>query len=280
MIVKSLSRGLTVLSAVNQYRPATVKQLVHRTGLPKPTLIRLLQSLVAEGYVKNATDGAGYQVGAGARRLSSGLEHSRYSEIALPHLKLLSEDIKFPAYFHLRDGENMWLETSARLTAPIQLPIFGLDRAPLLESAVGNAYLAALPEFESNLLIAQLSEDSNNSTEQNTSYAKTVNAIELARNRGYSRYQHSEILKDLEALAMAVCENDTVVGAISVVVLSDIISESLVQDRLIPGMRRCVRSIELDLNSSSPSRSDGTGEPNPTVDQPDRARVEQPVVDS
>jgi len=77
MIVKSLSRGLSVLAAVNQYRPATVKQLVHSTRLPKPTLIRLLQSLVAEGYVDSATDGTGYRVGARARRLTSGLEHSR-----------------------------------------------------------------------------------------------------------------------------------------------------------------------------------------------------------
>lgn len=254
MIVKSLSRGLTVLSAVNQYRPATVKQLVHRTGLPKPTLIRLLQSLVAEGYVKNAADSAGYQVGAGARRLSSGLEHSRYTEIALPHLKSLSENIKFPGYLHLRDGKNMWLETSARLTAPIQLPIFGLDRAPMLESAVGNAYLAALPEFESNLLIAELSKDGD-STERNTNYAKAVNAIELARTRGYSRFQHSEILKDLEALAMPVSENGQVIGAVSVVVLSDIISESLVRDRLIPGMRLCVQNIEADLDKATPTAS-------------------------
>ena len=49
--VQSVLRALDLLAEVNRTSLATVGDLHRRTGLPKPTIVRLLETLMAAGYV-------------------------------------------------------------------------------------------------------------------------------------------------------------------------------------------------------------------------------------
>src|SRR5512138_1410532 len=49
--VESVRRALEVLRTLNRLRIGTVSKLHAETGLPKPTVVRMLDTLIADGYV-------------------------------------------------------------------------------------------------------------------------------------------------------------------------------------------------------------------------------------
>src|SRR5690606_2571875 len=51
-LIRALSRGLEVMRRLEMEGPATPQALALRTGLPKPTLMRVLLTLEKEGYVR------------------------------------------------------------------------------------------------------------------------------------------------------------------------------------------------------------------------------------
>jgi IclR family mhp operon transcriptional activator len=53
--VRGLTRGLAILRALNENNYATALQLSRITGLPRPTVYRLLDTLIAAGYVAHGT---------------------------------------------------------------------------------------------------------------------------------------------------------------------------------------------------------------------------------
>ena len=51
--VQSVQRALRLLAELNRQRVTSVAELHRRTGLPKPTIVRLLETLQAEGFIAN-----------------------------------------------------------------------------------------------------------------------------------------------------------------------------------------------------------------------------------
>ncbi|MBN9009232.1 MAG: helix-turn-helix domain-containing protein, partial [Rhizobiales bacterium] len=51
-MIRSTSRGLAVLRAMNARMHSTLADLHRDTGLPKPTVFRILETLRDEGYVR------------------------------------------------------------------------------------------------------------------------------------------------------------------------------------------------------------------------------------
>ena len=70
--IEPISRALQVLEALNRRRLTTIDELYQDTGLPKPTLVRLLQALIADEYVTHVSRTAGYRLAARVRALTSG----------------------------------------------------------------------------------------------------------------------------------------------------------------------------------------------------------------
>src|SRR5690348_14285092 len=60
--VESVRRALDVLRAVNHLRIASVTAIHMATHLPKPTIIRMLETLIADGYVARDNMFGGYRV--------------------------------------------------------------------------------------------------------------------------------------------------------------------------------------------------------------------------
>jgi len=70
--VESVRRAMHLLHELNRQRVSSVRHLHGATGLPKPTIVRLLDTLIALGYVVNDRRQGGYQVTSLVRSLSAG----------------------------------------------------------------------------------------------------------------------------------------------------------------------------------------------------------------
>ena len=72
MSIRSVERAFRVLQELNLQPVSSIAQLHAKTGLPKPTLVRILKTLEDAGYVDNDPRQGGYQVTALVDSLSSG----------------------------------------------------------------------------------------------------------------------------------------------------------------------------------------------------------------
>ena len=75
--IRSFSRGLAVLSALNRHGSATALTLARESGVPRATVYRLLQTLQDEGYVGRRTADDWFHLRLKVRSLSEGFAASR-----------------------------------------------------------------------------------------------------------------------------------------------------------------------------------------------------------
>ena len=69
---QSLKKGLIVLKPLNEKDDISVLMLHQKTGIPRPTLYRLLNTLKELGYVTTGPKGDTYQLTILVRALSEG----------------------------------------------------------------------------------------------------------------------------------------------------------------------------------------------------------------
>ena len=156
--IRAVARALDVLEALNRQGTATALVLARETGIPRPTVYRLLETLVGTGHV--AAVGERYTLRLRVRALSDGFEDEAWiAEIAAPALLALTARIRWPCDVGTLEGTEMVIRETTHGVAP-----FSIDRAmlgrrlPLLESSMGRAWLAFCPAGERAALLRMLGE--------------------------------------------------------------------------------------------------------------------------
>lgn len=157
----SLEKGLRVLELLNRHVSVRVRDLHAWTGMPKPTLVRILNTLVAQGYVRRVSREAGYAVTSGVTSLSAGFHGApRIVEQAAPHLEALTARRLWPASLATLDFDAMVVRYSTIPASPFSHRQSTLQlRLSLARRAHGRAYLAACPPAERAHLLAAMPAD-------------------------------------------------------------------------------------------------------------------------
>lgn len=230
----ALGRGLRLLTALNDLETATIAGLVAETGLAKPTTIRLLKTLVAEGYASQDPDTLTYAVTPRVSSLSRALVGRNQADEAMQAaLDDLADDLKWPTEFLVPEGDSMVIRLNNRERAPIRLRLFERRRFPLLESASGFAHLADLSEARRERVLARL--------DLTPSQAEAV-ATEVARvtSQGYAVRRFPALAANMRVVAVAVPGG---VGALSLVHFDDVVTIPMMENALVPRLRETAASI-------------------------------------
>ncbi len=157
--VSALERGIAVLRCFTESRRTlTTTELSRLTGVPRPTVTRLASTLVTLGLMRQEPDGDRFMLGPGvvslARVFLAGLD---VRAIARPHMQALAESAGGSVYLALRDGLDMVLIEACRPRTMMLTPRLDVgSRAPIANSALGRAYLWALPDTEREQLVESL----------------------------------------------------------------------------------------------------------------------------
>lgn len=159
--VKSVCRALDVLLTVNKLRIASVTAIHDETGFPKSTIVRMLETLRAEGYVARDNMCGGYRVTARVNRLNAGYEGiSQVIEVARPLAIDLTHRLKWPIGIGVIDGDAIAIKFWTGTISPWAHTntVLGL-RPELLTTAMGRAYLAFCDDDERNAQLGRLRAD-------------------------------------------------------------------------------------------------------------------------
>lgn len=145
--VRGLARGLDVLKALNE-RPAGcwgIADLCDRTGLHHTTLKRILETLRILGYVEFQAESGRYHLTYSIRGLSAGYrDDDVVASVGRAALAALAQDFRWPLLLSTLDGDAMLTRVETHHLSPFAFhrTTFGY-RFPLLETAMGRAYLGA-----------------------------------------------------------------------------------------------------------------------------------------
>ena len=146
--VRGYLRGLEILQALSSKKISTAADIAIETGLPRPTVHRMLTTLVEAGYAVQIGGGKFYGLASKVVQLSCGYdEEAQVLERAEPYLKELTARILWPSYLHTVDDDALVTRIICRSPRELGTPRLG-TRLPFAHFSAGRAYLASLDEQE------------------------------------------------------------------------------------------------------------------------------------
>lgn len=244
--VKSAVRMLLVLEAMNQRSISSVEQLHQQTGLTKPTLVRLLNTLIGEGYVQRLDGRGGYRLMSRVLELSRGFEYRDEIVVAaIPHLQAFTRKHKWPVTILVFDTDAMVPKYTTMKQSPLSYePDMKRSRLPVTASAMGLAWLAFRPEDERELVINALALSKRKSEFLTRDRSKLSDILARVRKDGYATTLFDS--NPAVGLAVPVLKNGLAIAAVIMRCYRNAIPLDQAIERYLPGLQSLASAIVED----------------------------------
>ena len=249
--VQSVTRALDLLEALNRQKVASVKQLHDMTGLPKPTIVRLLKTLSARGYVANDHRQGGYSVTSLVRALSCGfhgdplvVEAGRASAIDL------TRRLKWPVAIAVLDEDAVTVRFSTIPDSPISPFQSSLGRRlSLVARGLGRAYLAFCPEVERDILLRILAASGDPENAPARRPAALLRELQAMRSQGYAERDPEVEPKSSSTLAVPVMDGDRVLATLGLTYFTSAMKRAQAAELYVPQLRAAAENISRSIGS-------------------------------
>ncbi|MGE4335925.1 MAG: helix-turn-helix domain-containing protein [Pigmentiphaga sp.] len=147
--IRAVERAFDVLEVLHGLPDgATLAELQRHTGLPKPTLLRLVKTLIGVRAVRRGMVDQRYRLSTQLDVMASGRQLiDQLSDIAAPLLDDLCQELEWPSDLLMHAGDDDYLtvlESSLRRSRFYVRRRSGRLRVNLLGSASGVAFMSAL----------------------------------------------------------------------------------------------------------------------------------------
>ncbi len=247
--IRSFSRGLVVLEALNRHGSATALTIARETGVPRATVYRLLQTMLDEGYIGRGTDDDRFHLRLKVRALAEGFEDEQWvSAIAGPALAELTERISWPCDVSTLEDLKMVIRDTTHRSAPLSIDRNMVGRKiPILGSAAGMAYIAFAPAQEREALLDLLAQSDDPQDAMARDTALVSRMIAATRRRGYGLRQGGQIWPHTGACALPIRTGNRVLGCINVIWMARVIGYKEGVRRWLEPLRETRRLIEQRL---------------------------------
>ena len=271
--IQSLERGLHVLAKLREMRAASLHDLHRATGIPKPTLTRILYTLYRQGLVwQRMADGAFLPSHLMLQR--GRLDDTAWLvEIASPVLERLCERVMWPSVLSVPRLDHMEVvETNSPRAYFDELPAGPIGfRANLLRSASGRAYLAFCPDAEREAVLRRLRDRDVVGHELAHDPVAVRRIVAATRRRGYSVRapdfggHYSKTRRELDdgrsSIAMPVRSGGHVLACVNLTWRRKALTLTQVVDRYAGDLCTAVTTIEGRLAASGAGAAESVAGP-------------------
>ena len=248
----SLVRANILISAIarGSRQGSALTELVARTGLPRPTIHRVLDQLIAMGWVERHPQTAHFNLGAELAALGyNAIARHGLERIAAPVLSGLAVTLQRVVYLNVRSGLDMVCigRYESGIYDENERGAVGL-RGPLGMSPGCTAIFAKLPQDEvEGVIQANLSRYHRIQGFDELAFRKTVAE---AQRKGFGTYDHILLDRTLCALAVAITdEAQYPVAAVGITYYRDQVGERNAE-RMLDNLQHAAHIIGQRLSSS------------------------------
>jgi IclR family transcriptional regulator, positive regulator for flagellar biogenesis len=250
--VSALERGISVLRCFSEERPVLGHAEVARiTGIPRPTVNRLVATLLAMGMLKTAQPADRFMLGPGVVSLARVFLGSLdVRAAARPSMQALAEEVGASVYLAVRDGMEMVLIEACRprssmLSARLDVG----SRAPLPNSALGRAYLSALPEAQRTQLLDSMR--LLRGPEWDSTAPNMMRAIDEAKRLGYC-LSLGEFHREINSVSVPLIGPGDEIMALNGGGAAFVFSEERLRNEIAPRLHDIALSIARDIGGHVP----------------------------
>ena len=250
--IRSLARGLRVLQYLNTVSEATPVEIGHNLDLPRPTVHRILDTLIERGWVYQSRSTGAFRLTREVRRLDQVPASATSIEVLVrPVLAKLTGEIAWPSSLGLRDRETMVICGSThRDSALSDADIIGHHR-PMLESALGRAYLSHCPEIERQAILESLQASSDPAARRAHDGAFLADLVETGIRDGVSTCRDG-VRPGTAAIAAPIKFGGGVLACINIVWLAEAMPFEEAVDWLKPRLLAARDRIEDAFETTGP----------------------------
>ncbi|WP_426959396.1 DNA-binding transcriptional regulator [Muricoccus radiodurans] len=259
--VQSVLRAIALLRELNRQRNTTVDGLHRATRLPKPTIVRLLNTLAKAGLVMNGERGIGYRVTSGVAALSAGFHGGPLvAEAGRPWAADLTRRLQWPAAIAVLDGGRMEVCVSTAADSAVS-PFHATIgvRLSLVSRALGRAYLGFCPAAERRILVRMLAASSD--PEDNPPYLERVveRVVATARRQGFTERDPKVEPRTSNTLAVPIMVGGAVAGTIGLSFFRSAVSHAMAMGELVPALQQASREIANSMERLQSARPQVSG---------------------
>jgi IclR family KDG regulon transcriptional repressor len=154
----ALTKGIRILNAIASANAhPTARQLSETTGLPRPTVYRMLAALERQGLVRQNGNGGSYRLGPTLVMFAHrALEQTDIRDIAHEHMETLRDATGETVHLAVFNKDEMLYIDKVESLERVRMACVVGASVPLHTTAVGKSYVAALPDDRREALIHAL----------------------------------------------------------------------------------------------------------------------------
>ena len=218
-------RTIAVLRALNVRNGSTVNDLSKLTGISRPALYRILETLREAGYVSVNLSRQQYCLTMLVRTLAQGFTDEDWVvQVARPALSALQRHVLWPVDLGTFMNNAMWIRETTRQASPMTIDrgVVGI-RFSMLGGATGKAYLAFCPTDERELILANLAR-APFPEDPRIEDSRSVEALlDRTRALGYGQ-RYREFPTETGAIAIPIVSNERVLGCINLTFIASVLT--------------------------------------------------------
>ena len=242
--IEPVARAFGMLEALNRHRTSTLTALAEATELPKSTTARLLETLVALGYVTRVSRSIGYRITDRVLNLAAGVRFiDHLVNAAAGPMSEFTAQTGWPLYLGTVSDALVLIRHSTAPESPMSFETVGYDlRFRIYESALGLAYLAfcAADERRSIVEAADLARDGGRFSAAHR--AALEKHLAMVRERGYA-FTRSTRSRRVNGMAVPIVRGQQVLGALTLRYPKRVMSEDQVAARFAAQLAVTARQI-------------------------------------
>jgi IclR family mhp operon transcriptional activator len=250
--VTAVLRAFDVLLTVNRLKEASVGDIFRETGLNRPTIVRMLETLMHAGFVSRHPTQSVYLPTGRTLDLSSGYQkHEEMAMVAAPILVQLHKELQWPSDAAVFDRDAMVVARTSRGEGVLHFNRRPGYRAPLLGTSLGMAFLAFCNEETRRAAIAALSSSTDPWNAIVRQPDKLKRLLATVRRNGYATmntaYSDASYNGVASAVGLPILMNGLAVGSLNLMYLRSSIDEAGVIARFVQPLQKGAAAIAQAL---------------------------------
>lgn len=256
-VVRGLTRGLDLLRALNAQEGgrSTLAQLSEATGLHRTTVRRLLETLIAEGYVRRSSSDDRYVLALRVRSLAEGFRDEDWiGSIVAPALSELLQTVAWPSDLTTPQGASMIIRESTHRFSALSFHRAMVGQTlPMLLTAAGRAFLAYCPDEQREQILHLARGGGDEQARLAADERFVANIVARTRDSGFARNDGEwTSQRKVGALALPILFQNRPVGSINIVYLNRAVNLKDAVRRYLPALQQAVGRIEAQLADRPP----------------------------